>query len=68
MATKCQSNPKSQNTCRFGRGHYWFLPIFRNGQLAAPNEEWAECGQCGRVEDETGQPVLDVPFPRADRL
>jgi hypothetical protein len=64
MATKCQSNPKSQNTCKFGHAHSWFSPIYRDGKLAAPNSDWAECATCGRIEDEDGKPVVDVPFAR----
>lgn len=65
--TKHQANPVSQSSCKFGYQHRWFLPIYRNGQLAAPNEEWTECDKCGRVEDENGRPVIELTFVRITR-
>lgn len=47
--------------CRFGHPHRWNMPIYRNGQKVAPNDEWAECGKCGRTEDENGE--RQQPFP-----
>jgi len=70
--TKHQSNPVSQGSCKFGRQHSWTGPIFRNGKQVSPvvrteagiEDDWVECSVCGRVEDETGQVVLDPPFER----
>ncbi len=65
--TKHHTNPQHQGSCKFGGTHLMTMPIYRNGQQVSPiagpdDEDWAECGRCGRIEDETGAPVADPPF------